>query len=684
MARKIKWRLQFKSLNGTGCLVNIYEEGYTNSQADTTKTGADVPFAVETGVTELIGAAVPFEYQEDDSNNLLEVIRIKTAYMRVIEMNKHDLDDLFPTSIRHHFVEAFYGNERVFTGFMQCQEFDNAWVANPRELEFACVSPLGLLSAFKFNVNDAPGLVTLGSLMHEVMIGLNPSATANNASDYTDVITPAGDEYVPWNSVISAAVMSPFNPDFKHYDAVSKLYEPKDYQYFIEGICACFGWIVHDTPSSIVFAKYDHSGRYYAKLTVEGLASLDTGFEYIDISGVESFNSYYYNTDDDATKTVLPPLKELTLQMEGVTISKRELTTEHTVTSSRGEAVGGSNYRAISLKKACPDVDGDHIGEAWFNGNGEIIYNGLYPIAYAKIENGDTSFSFDEFWVIKYSSSWASGVNMITVNLGSMPPWGYEGLFLLKLKMSRGSSLESMQQSGYNTFWVSLTIQVDNYYYWIEQNKFINSPVRNTVKIDGATGKIEPNAALSGSLGAHHYKISDADGILMDLYQGTSWKMFDNVKIMIDVVNPSGGNGLNDGDYISITELSLVNPNTARAPYIDEYWSHESIVIGNNSTGTDEATLTVNINNYQNFRGDNSFGLQNQGPVASPPSFPYMFSPLHVLTERVKRTSAAINFNEYAAKWSYWINNWHWRMIAKTFNLRDDEYTMTLARSSTI
>ena len=79
MARQIKWRLQFKSLNNTGCLVNIYEDGYTGSSADTTKTGADVPFAVETGVTELKGADVPFEYEEDDSSDLLVFIRIKTG-----------------------------------------------------------------------------------------------------------------------------------------------------------------------------------------------------------------------------------------------------------------------------------------------------------------------------------------------------------------------------------------------------------------------------------------------------------------------------------------------------------------------------------------------------------------------------------------------------------------------------
>ena len=66
-----------------------------------------------------------------------------------------------------------------------------------------------------------------------------------------------------------------------------------------------------------------------------------------------------------------------------------------------------------------------------------------------------------------------------------------------------------------------------------------------------------------------------------------------------------------------------------------------------------------------------------------PPTFPYLFRPMVVLQQKVKQ-SAAVNFNEYAAKWTYWIYGWRWRMLAKSFNLRDDEFTITLARSSTI
>jgi hypothetical protein len=90
MARAIKYRLQFKSLKNEGCLVNVYVDGATSS-ADTSKTGADVPFTVESGVTALTGAASPLVFNETDSDDLLEVVRQKTGYMSVIEHTPGEL-----------------------------------------------------------------------------------------------------------------------------------------------------------------------------------------------------------------------------------------------------------------------------------------------------------------------------------------------------------------------------------------------------------------------------------------------------------------------------------------------------------------------------------------------------------------------------------------------------------------
>ena len=49
----------------------------------------------------------------------------------MVELTYGGLQGLRPRSLRDHYIEAYYGSECVFTGFMQCQEFDDDWVAAP-------------------------------------------------------------------------------------------------------------------------------------------------------------------------------------------------------------------------------------------------------------------------------------------------------------------------------------------------------------------------------------------------------------------------------------------------------------------------------------------------------------------------------------------------------------------------
>ena len=140
---------------------------------------------------------------------------------------------------------------------------------------------------------------------------------------------------------------------------------------------------------------------------------------------------------------------------------------------------------------------------------------------------------------------------------------------------------------------------------------------------------------------------------------------------------------LSNNDVLRITELSLNNPGAIDEAYNSFYKDNSRIVIGNNATGTEEKEITVNFYNYSGYRGENNFGDRNSWPSGSVPQFPYLFTPMTVLTEKVKLV-ATPDFNEYAAKWTYWINGWRWRMIAKNFNMREDEYEITLARSSSI
>ena len=131
-----------------------------------------------------------------------------------------------------------------------------------------------------------------------------------------------------------------------------------------------------------------------------------------------------------------------------------------------------------------------------------------------------------------------------------------------------------------------------------------------------------------------------------------------------------------NGEYLKFTDISLGNP-------FDEDWEtfvQNKKVFGSWTKPTDK-TLTANISNFTNIPHDSDFEKDTNSNNDT--NMSYMLSPLNVLRVDVKQT-AITNFNQYLAKWTYWINGWKWRMIAKNFNLRDDEFTITLARSSTI
>lgn len=660
MARGKKWTVPFESLNGTTCRVDIYEENYSGSVTELSTNNANAPG---------VASAVPFEFQEDDSNDLTNFIRFKTGSLRLVELTYGGLNALMPRSLLDHYVEAYYGSEIVFSGYMQCQEFDNDWVAVPRVLEFPVISPLGLLDAFNFTAPQSPGLVTLGELMHEVVEGLN--------GGYTGVIYPVASSYEPWTDVISSTVICPFNSSFKHYDAASKLYEPKNYKYFIEGICACFGWMVHDTPTNIEFTKFEYTNGYYSRLTVAGLLNPASGWSSVQQLS-DSFSSYYTNTDNNAMQSMVMPLKEIVLNLEGADINDKNLETLYS--RSEGRLLdGGANYRGMRLTQVGPNVSGQRVGTAIFDTGGNLSTNGAFPIGYAKIEQGATSVGLQESWVIKYSSGWSSASEIMTVTFYGQAPSDSNRNILLKLKMERGTTLQDMQTTGYNNVTLNLVIKSGSRYFNLTNDTWSSSFTLNAITIDGQTGKVTPNKTFAGgpSIGTAS-SIGDVDGIMFVVPYGI------NAPIEVSLYT-NATSGLNNNDYLRITEMSLKNPGAIDEPYNSYYQNRDHIKVGGSATGTESRDITVNFNNYSTYHCEHSFGDATNGPDGSNPTFPYMFAPLTVLTEKVKRkANTTISFDQYAALWTYWISGWRWRMIAHNFNLVDDEHQITLARSTTI
>lgn len=667
MSRAIKWRMQFKSLNEVGCLVNIYKTNATSS-ADESKTGADVPFAVESGVTELIGADTPFSYDEDDSTNLLEPIRYKTGFIRVLEETFGALDSLQPSTETEHYVEVFYGSERVFTGYMQCAEYSNNWCAAPRILEFPVTSPLGLLSSFNFSVPSEPGITTIGALMKEVIQGLNAS--------YTKVIYP-GQTYDPWNNIIHTTVVVPFNGQFAPTSQALDLYSPRDYQFFVEGLAACRGCVVHDTPDAIVFSRFDqgtNAGENYSRINVMNLDN-PSGRVSMD-QDANAFNYYFPIAEDRATQTVVRPLKELVLNIEGEKISEQNLNIDH-CKNYVGGTVSFTGGHAQRFELVGNEVDGEGIGVASFSSSGELQDYGLFPVAYGTYGNNDVSFSYDKFWVTRYKQAWANGTKLMSCKFFGCLAFSP---VLLKMRLELGTSMKNLKPTSWGRDVVfNVSIKVGDYYIRLNSGgtqTWDTSLILNSMTFRQATGSVTPNYSLSD-----YPYYADVDGIIFTPRRLGSTEVFNPV-IEVAIYKSASTQLDQDGYLIKYAEISLQSPDAEYEEYRIETAPRDLVIKGSNK-GVDTDELDIPMSDWAAYRGDRSFAQADGSMPKQHGSYLYMFSPqkwLQIVSKKAHDIRSATN--EYIAKFTNGTKRM--RLVSHGFDLINDNHTIQWAESQTI
>lgn len=667
MARKLRWTLDFKSANETGCHLDIYKEGYTGST-----------------VTELVGAANPFEYEEDNDTNLLNFIRYKTGYIRVLETTYGDLSELAPSSITAHYVVAKYGGVVVFTGYMQCIELSNDWEAGPRVLEFPVISPLGLLSAFNFTPPSNPTMTTVGALLKEVLDTLNPYVSGDvTKQGYQKVMWP-GDTNWPWDAKIHTQVVCPFNSEFQHWSTAADLYATRDFQYLVDGICSCFGWMVHDTPEYLVFSQFDTTGKY-SQMAVANLASPSGRSDW---SQDTYQNEYYYQfSNNDSNYTVRRPLKEIDVSIDGEGIRKKSLSTEHAITHGTPQAGWGAvqnqGFRAVSMEQVGPEVEADYMSYPIIDGAGGIQYKGTYPYAVGFFDQHSTNVSLTDGWVIKYDTGWANDTCLLKAKFyGLITGDKSSGQCLLKLRAEYGTDLADMKDKDYSNIQLNMVIKIGDKYINITNLQLSNSIIYNPITILGSTGAVSPNMSLA--INNVSYRLCDADGIVITPYAGWPQYLFDSVEISLH--KSSLTTSLANGSYIRITELSLNNPSDPIDNYVPDSYHKKSIKIEGNETGTESGSITANFNNYSDCICEHSIMNANNSITGSCPQYAYMFTPQMFVETKVKKYRDSVPGPiEYTEKWI--VNGTSgpvWRIIARSFCLWDDEYRVTFARTRTL
>ena len=400
MALGIQWTGSFKSLNDVDCTVNIYTDG----------GGSAIPITL---------ADDPFYFEENYGDDILnEVIRFRTGYIRVIEQGTYGaLSTIYPTGIFDRYVEVLYGNEVVFNGYIQVQDFASRLVPNPRVLELPVISPLGLFE--KRTISNTqflpPTEVSLGNILDVIL--------ANSTYEY--VYLPKSYGYpnpVSFGMKVSSLVATPWNKDFHHSMNTApyqKVARGQTYAYIIDAICKAYGWMCHDTPEALVFTAFDYDGTYcYYPVGHIGEAgySLDANIPDGNLA------TYFTPTDNDANEQILQPETGIEISYEGES-GDRTFTFDRTYVPQQDPVV--------IMPSFVPSVD-------VFPNHVEIFSMcSLLPVPNLNEINLVSSPTFDnndKVNIGNYSVAW-NGQEGVMVSIGSYP--SDHTLFVLRFYLRR-------------------------------------------------------------------------------------------------------------------------------------------------------------------------------------------------------------------------------------------------------
>lgn len=256
-----RWYFSFKTLQQKTCTVNIYDRTYSGAAIELTQNNPTAPG---------YPAASPLDIDEDDSQDLLEVLRTKTGYINLIETSPNSLKDMYAKTSNQFDVEVIYDGVTIFKGYVQAQSFETDYMEPHHKVSLPIMSYMEYLRDIQMDAStfEDTMTVTCGEIFE------------NQFSLYDYIIIPNieteddyDDECHPLRIGLYSSRISPVNSDYNFgilVDGVEPpVYSPITYGEFIEAYCHLFGFICHDVGSMLLFTKYDFDGNYIKIETAE-------------------------------------------------------------------------------------------------------------------------------------------------------------------------------------------------------------------------------------------------------------------------------------------------------------------------------------------------------------------------------------------------------------------------------
>ena len=211
------------------------------------------------GVTALTPGNKPMIWDEDSSEDLTKRVRGKTGRIEVVERTYGELRDLYPSTPLQNRVVC----NGVFFGYIKAQNSSNAWEAGPRTLKLNILSPLALAYDIPMPINTTMGKREMGGVIVDLMDTL----------DYQFIVMPIGRSTAEnkgdfFRGQIRGMLICPYaNDKDYHYANNNEVFAPISTGELLEYICERHDLIARDSIdgnyAELLLTKVMTSGSYY-------------------------------------------------------------------------------------------------------------------------------------------------------------------------------------------------------------------------------------------------------------------------------------------------------------------------------------------------------------------------------------------------------------------------------------
>ena len=147
---------EFRTLLGKSVTVNIYDRDFTGTAIELDK---DVPNSPGMPTDN------PVTIEEDDSTNMLDVIRTKTGYLNFVELTDGGLAPLYAKDNTQIEVQIRVSGYLIFKGYVQAQTFDSEWMSHRRKVKIPIQSYMETMDNEHISDCESTGVTSFGEII---------------------------------------------------------------------------------------------------------------------------------------------------------------------------------------------------------------------------------------------------------------------------------------------------------------------------------------------------------------------------------------------------------------------------------------------------------------------------------------------------------------------------------------